>query len=287
MIEFLHNFVPNPIIWQWGILTIHWYGVFIVSGILAGLVVITQLAKKYRINPDEIYNLGFYAVIFGLVGARVYSVFLDLSYYRQHPLEVFAIWQGGLAIHGAIIGGLATLIFYSYWQGKNFWQLADLAAPAIALGQAIGRWGNYFNQEIFGTPTDLPWGIPIELKNRPLQYLSEQYFHPTFLYESILNLINFAISMFLFYKLQATRPTRLTGGQGGRASYKLKNGVIFLVYLINYSVIRISMEFLRTDVVPLFLGFRVTALVSVMIGLAAIIGLVYRYGINAIKNKKI
>ena len=176
---------------------------------------------------------------------------------------MFAIWQGGLAIHGAIIGGIATIIVYSYWQGKNFWQLADLSAPAIALGQAIGRWGNYFNQEIFGTPTDLPWGIPIALANRPFQYLSAQYFHPTFLYESALNLVNFGILFYLHYRLKLKKP-----------------GAIVLVYLFNYSVIRISMELLRTDAVPLFLGFRVTAVVSLLIGLVAIVGVVYRYRIS-------
>ena len=199
MINFLHNFLPQPILFQWGFLTIYWYGLFVVSGIIAGLVVVLRLAKRQGISSDEVYNLGFYLVIFSLLGARFYSVLLDLPYYLQNPGQIIAVWNGGLAIHGGIIGGAITLFIYSWKKRQSFWLWADLLAVALPLGQAIGRFGNYFNQEIFGQPTDLAWGIPIALQNRPLEYLSSQYFHPTFLYESGLNLVNFVVLLSLFF----------------------------------------------------------------------------------------
>ncbi|NUM25653.1 MAG: prolipoprotein diacylglyceryl transferase [Candidatus Buchananbacteria bacterium] len=260
MIEFLHTFNPQPIIFQYGLVTLHWYGIFVVSGILAGFKVVSRLAKKYQLAIDQIYDLGFYMILFGLVGARIFSVFLDLSYYRQHPLEIFAIWQGGLAIHGAIIAGLMVLGFYAYRQALDFWRLADMIAPALALGQAIGRWGNYFNQEIFGTPTNLPWGIPIEFKNRPIEYLSYDYFHPTFLYESILNILNFALLFFLHYRLKNKKP-----------------GLIVLLYLINYSLIRLALETVRTDAVPLLLGLRATTISALALAAVAIGMIGWRY----------
>lgn len=253
MIHFLHNFLPQPILFQLGFLKVYWYGLFIVLGIIVGLIVALKLAKRSNIASEEVYNLGFYLIIFSLLGARVYSVFLDLAFYLQNPFEIIAVWHGGLAIHGAIIGGIITLLVYIRKKQQSFWHWADILAPVIAIGQAIGRFGNYFNQELFGTPTDLAWGIPIALQNRPVEYLSHQYFHPTFLYESLLNLLNFLILIFLFYRKQK------------------KPGLIFFVYLINYSVIRILMEFLRTDQTPEILGIRLPILVSIGIILASII----------------
>lgn len=245
MINFLHNFIPQSVIFSWGFITLHWYGVFVVSGILTGLLVVTHLAKKYNITSEEVYGLAFYVIISAIVGARIYSVFLDLPYYLQNPVQIAAVWQGGLAIHGGIIGGVLAALVYTYKKRQSFWLWADLTVPGLALGQSIGRWGNYFNQEIFGTPTTAAWGIPIELHNRPLEYLSHQYFHPTFLYESVLNLINFLVLFWLHKKL------------------KLPLGIIFLLYLINYSIIRFSMEFLRTDSAPEVYGIRWPALLSV------------------------
>lgn len=254
MINFLHNFIPNPILLEAGFISLHWYGLFVVSGILATLLVTVELAKKFNISSDKVYNAGFYIIIFGLIGARVYSVFLDLPYYLQNPLHIFAVWQGGLAIHGGLIGAGLAIWLITKKSNSSFWTWADIAVPGAALGQAIGRWGNYFNQEIFGTPTDRSWGIPIDMANRPAQYLSSQYFHPTFLYESILNIINFVILLLLF-KLLLNKDYKLKTG----------SGIIFLIYLINYSIIRFSMEFLRTDVMPEFFGLRVSALVSLVI----------------------
>jgi phosphatidylglycerol:prolipoprotein diacylglycerol transferase len=259
MFNFLHNFTPDSVLFSYGFLTVHWYGVFVVSGIVAGLLVTVRLAKRFGITSDEVYNLGFYVIIFGLAGARVYSVLLDWQYYISNPAQVIAVWNGGLAIQGAIVAGTLTLFFYLRKKRQSFWRWFDLGAPAIPLGQAFGRWGNYFNQEIFGRPTDLPWGIPIELQNRPAEYLSAEYFHPTFLYESILNLINFAILLWLFKTKVGEWPA----------------GAVGAVYLINYSLIRIAMEFLRTDSVPEIFGLRSTQLASVVMLLAGVGLLVY------------
>lgn len=265
MFDLLHNFVPQPVLFSWGPLTLYWYGLFVVSGILVGLKVIVSLAKKYNISSDEVFDAGFYVIIFGLIGARIYSVFLDFPYYLQNPTQVIAVWNGGLAIHGALIGGALAGFFYLKRKKQNFWQWADIVAPGIALGQAFGRFGNYFNQEIFGPPTGLPWGIPIEFKNRPLQHLEATHFHPTFLYESILNLINFAVLYYLYKKK------------------KLKTGNIFLIYLINYSVIRILMETLRTDRAPEIFGLRWPVLASIVLILFCVSLLYKRKGLTVKK----
>lgn len=247
MINFLHTFNPNAIAFSLGWVIIHWYGLFVVTGILAGLLAAVVLGKKYNITANQVFDLAFYLILAGIVGARVYSILLDWPYYSQNPAQIIAVWNGGLAIHGAILGGLAALIFYVKKHRQNFWQWADLAALALPLGQTFGRWGNYFNQEIFGTPTALPWGIPIEAVNRPAQYSQFQYFHPTFLYESILNLSNFLILVYIFKKT------------------KVKPEIVFLIYLINYSLIRIAMEFLRTDSAPYILGIRWPVIFSLVV----------------------
>lgn len=250
MITFLHTFNPQPIALQLGPLAIHWYGLFMVAAMVAGLLVLLRLAKPAGISSDSVFDLAFYLIIFSLLGARIYAVFLELPYYLAHPARIIAVWQGGLAIHGAIIGGATTLLVYCWKKQQSFWQWADRLVVALPLGQAIGRWGNYFNQELFGKPTQRPWGIPISAANRPLEYLSSQYFHPTFLYESFLNLLNFLILLALYPKL------------------KKYNGVLAFVYLINYAIIRILMESLRVDSTPLLFGIRLPVLVS---GLAIVI----------------
>ncbi len=271
MFNFLHTYLPQPILFQFGFIKVYWYGVFIVLGIIAGLLVTLKLAKKVGIVADEVYNLGFYLIIFGLLGGRIYSIFLDLPFYLQNPFEIIAVWHGGLAIHGAIIGGAITLIIYCRRKHQSFWQWADLLAVALPLGQAIGRFGNYFNQEVFGKPTDLPWGIPIELANRPLEYLSQPYFQPTFLYESGLNLINFFVLLFLFNYFCHSEFISESQGTLKQVQGDKRNGLVFLVYLINYSLIRIGMEFLRVDTTPEVLGMRLPILVSVGIMIVSFI----------------
>lgn len=265
MINFLHNFLPQPISLHFWFITIYWYGIFIVSGILAAIFITIQLAKKIKIKSDDVFDLGFYVVIAGVIGARLYAIFLDWPYYLNNPGEMIAVWHGGLAIHGAILGGVLAALFYCWYYDKSFWLWADLAVPGLALAQAIGRWGNYFNQEVFGLPTNLPWGIPIEINNRPLEYLSNQYFQPTFLYESLLNILNFLILYFIFRKIYFLKDS------------KKKSGLVFLIYLMIYSLIRLSMENLRIDQTLEIYGWRWPVIISYFLFLFSAIAIYFKF----------
>jgi phosphatidylglycerol:prolipoprotein diacylglycerol transferase len=255
MFNLLHNFSPNPILMQLGPISIRYYGLIIVLVLGLAIWLAFKLAKG-KISADDTIDLAFWLALSGIIGARLYEVLiLESGYFWSHPAEIIKIWHGGLAIHGAIIGGIIALVVWCYKKKQDFWFLADLAAVVLPLAQAIGRWGNYFNQEVFGRPTDLPWGIAIDLANRPLEFTGEKYFHPTFLYESILNLILFFILLFLYKK------------------QRLKSGQYLGVYLIGYGVIRFLMEFIRIDQTALFFGFRwpqIFSLIVIFVGLMII-----------------
>lgn len=251
MITFLHTFEPTAIAFSWRFITVHWYGILVVSGMLSGMLLMKQLARRFSIKAEEVYDVLFYVIVSGLVGARIYAVLLEWQYYAANPDQILAVWNGGLAIHGGIIGGVIALLIIVQKRKYQLLQWTDIMAPAIALGQAIGRWGNYFNQELFGKPTDAPWGIPISPSLRPNGYESAQYFHPTFLYESVLNLLNCLILLVLFKK------------------FSHRSGIVTAVYLINYAIIRILMEQLRIDPTAVVLGVRVPIIAS---GVLIIIG---------------
>lgn len=253
--NFLHTFQPNPIFLEIGPLTIHWYGLFIVVGIMLASLIVTHLGKKYNITKNQIIDSAFYSIILGIVGARIYHIFLELSYYIEHPLNIFKIWQGGIAIHGGIIAGSITLYLFCKKNNINFLKLLSIYAPGLALTQAIGRWGNYFNQEIYGLPTNLPWGIPVDTINRIPEYIDSVYFHPTFLYESIGNFLIFIIILLLHKKLTSNK----------------KEITIISSYLILYSLLRFSLEFIRIDITPEFFGLRLPQIVSLFIILFSII----------------
>jgi phosphatidylglycerol---prolipoprotein diacylglyceryl transferase len=265
MINFLHTFSPQAIIVNFGLLSLRWYGLFIVLGISAALLTILWLGKKYyQLKKDTIFDLTFWLVITGLIGARIYDVFLQFPYYLDHPLQIIQIWKGGLAIHGSIIAGLIVIYFFSKKIKINFFKITALIAPGLALGQAIGRWGNYFNQELFGLPTKLSWGIPIEITNRPLSYINEIYFHPTFLYESLGCFIIFLISIYLYSKAHKN---------------KRPNPRFYVwltaAYMILYSVLRFLLEFIRLDPSPEFLNLRWPQITSLIIILFSILILIF------------
>jgi phosphatidylglycerol:prolipoprotein diacylglycerol transferase len=257
MFNFLHTFSPTPILISFGPLRVYWYGLFVVLGILAALTVSLKLAKKFGLSPNKIFDLSFWMIIAGIIGARVYHVIVNWNYYGQNLSSVYKVWEGGLAIHGGLIGGLLVLLYFCWKEKVNFWLAAAVFAPGIALGQAIGRWGNYFNQELFGTPTNLPWGIPIDFMNRPDRYLSANYFHPTFLYESLGDLLIFAVLMFIVAQFLKKK----------WVDYK----IILLVYLILYSTLRFFTEFLRTDTTAYFFGYRWPQVISLLIIIASLI----------------
>ncbi|PKL72397.1 prolipoprotein diacylglyceryl transferase [Candidatus Kuenenbacteria bacterium HGW-Kuenenbacteria-1] len=250
--NFLHNYHPKAILFYLGMLNIYWYGLGYVAGIFGGILIILKLNNK--IEKIILWDLFFWLIIFGLLGARFYYVILNFEYYWQNPLDIFKIWQGGMAIYGAIIAGLITLFFYCRRCKLNFWFLCDIFAFALVFGQMIGRWGNYFNQELYGLPTNLAWGIPIDLKNRIVGYENFDFFHPTFLYESLGCLIILLILFFLYKKIP-----RIYG-----------TGNIFLIYLILYSTLRFILEFLRIDSTLIILGIRWSQILSIILILISV-----------------
>lgn len=216
-------------------LEVRWYGIFIATGVLLGAIIAIREANRVGFDEETLLDLLIWAVPFSLVGARTYYVIFSWDLYKVNPIEVLNIRNGGLAIHGAIIASIIVAIIFTRRRKINFWTVADICAPSIILGQAIGRWGNYANQEAHGGPTNLPWGIMIR----------GEKVHPTFLYESIWN---FGVFFFLLWY--------------GRKKQKVK-GEVFLLYLSLYSFIRFFIEGLRTD--SLMLGqIKVAQLISII-----------------------
>jgi phosphatidylglycerol:prolipoprotein diacylglycerol transferase len=280
MFNLLHNFNPDPLLFSIGFLKIYWYGFFIVLAFLIAFFLIIFLTKKYNIDKKIIIDLVFYLFIFGIIGARIYDIFLEWRYYLNNPIDIFKIWEGGLAIHGAILAGIIVIIvFVKKYKGmnqkeNNFFRIASIIAPALALGQAIGRWGNYFNQELFGSPTSSFWGIFIDPINRPIDYYSFSYFHPTFLYESVGCFIIFII--LIIYHLVIIKKNKI--------SFK-NDFIIVSLYFILYSILRFSLEFIRIDFAPVFLGLRWPQIMSLILILAFIILYVKLYLYKNCKNK--
>lgn len=250
------SFLPPRTLLTLGPFTIQWYGLFAALGALAAYLLARRLARQAHI-PDETFGDAFFAVlIIGLIGARIWHVFADLGYYQNHPADIIAIWKGGLAIHGGILAGLLTLMLYANRQRLSFWLLADILAPAGALGQAIGRWGNYFNQELFGQPTTLPWGIPIRADLRPPDTTALTRFHPTFLYES-LGLLAIAVLLTLVFRWRAR--------QTGPLPNFFHAGTLFGLYLALTGLLRAGVESLRIDPVLQVESVRVPQLVSLAV----------------------
>lgn len=255
---------PGPIFFEIGPLTIRWYGLLIASAVLIGVILSQYLAKRRGINPDLLGDLVIWLVIGALLGARIYYVIFQWTEYARHPEDIIAIWKGGIAIHGAILGGIIATILFARTQKFSVWQLLDLVVPSLALGQAIGRWGNFFNSEAFGSPTNLPWKLFISPSNRPSEYLTVDFFHPTFLYESLWNLSIFALLIYLFF-------------WGLRHRDRLKVGTLTLVYFITYSLGRFWIEGLRTD--SLMLGsLKIAQFISLLLVVLGISGLFWLYG---------
>lgn len=225
---------------------IYFYGVILALAIVAGTLISEHLAFKYfELKKETIIDLAPYLIIFGIIGARLYYCCLNYDFYLRFPTEIIAIRHGGISIHGAILGGLVGLLIFSKRHKIPWLKLADVSVLGLSLAQAIGRWGNFFNSEAFGTPTNLPWKLYIAPQYRPVPYEGYEYFHPTFLYESILDLGIFGI---LFWILK-TGKTR-------------KEGNLALIYLILYSLARIFVEYYRIDSVLYIHGISVAIIIS-------------------------
>lgn len=244
-----------------GIISLRWYGLLIALAVFIGIWLSQRLARQRQINPDIIADLAMWLVVGAIPAARLYYVAFNWTYYRQHLDQIVQIWRGGIAIHGAILGGMAAMALFTYWQRLSFWRLADVVAPSLVLGQAIGRWGNFFNSEAFGLPTDLPWKLYIPVHQRPPHLLAQAYYHPTFLYESLWNLGVFALLLWLF----------------GQPRYQ-KPGTLLLAYAVAYSLGRFWIEGLRLD--SLMLGplriAQVVSLVFILLGAWGLYRLYYQ-----------
>jgi phosphatidylglycerol---prolipoprotein diacylglyceryl transferase len=254
---------PGPIMLDWGPLVIRWYGFLIASAVILGVFLAQHLASRRKVDPELISDLAVWLVVAAIPSARLYYVAFQWQEYAQRPDQIVAIWNGGIAIHGAILGGLLAALIFARVKKISFWQLTDLVAPSLILGQAIGRWGNFFNSEAFGDPTDLPWKLYIPPERRPPGFENSAYFHPTFLYESLWNLGVFVLLITLFFR-------------GLKGKPRLKVGTLFFVYLIAYSCGRFWIESLRTD--SLMLGpLRIAQVVSLVAILIGTVGLVWLY----------
>ena len=262
---------PGPELVQLGPFTLRWYGLLNAAAVLIGLNLSSRLARSRDLDNGLISDLLPILVLASVLGARAYYVAFEWRNYSDNWIKALAIWEGGIAIHGALIAGTLTLILFCRWRRQSFWDLLDVLVPSLALGQAIGRWGNFFNSEAFGVPTDLPWKLFIPYQNRPVIYADAEFFHPTFLYESIWNLVLFLLLIVLFRR-----------GEQGKMT--LPSGALACTYLLGYSLGRIWIEGLRID--PLCLGalppaceggLRIAQLVSGLLMLAGVAGLLWLY----------
>ena len=272
---------PGEILFNLGFVKIRWYGFLISISVLIGLFISKKLAKSRNINPDYISEILPSLIISSIIGARIYYVLLEWRQYSGNKFftsfELFnnsiqipsflAIWEGGIAIHGGLIGGLLSVFFFCKSKKILLKTFIDILVPSIILGQSIGRWGNFFNNEAFGIPTNLPWKLFIPFRFRPEIFSSQDYFHPTFLYESVWNIFVFCLLIFLFRK-------------ANKRELKLPSGSLSCLYLITYSLGRLWIEALRTD--PLCLGgvppfcdggLRIAQLISLFLICAGLLGI--------------
>lgn len=241
------------------------YGITMGIAILLSLVCLFKIRKIYypEISEDILYDLSFWLIIGGIIGARLWYVLLNYSYYIDNLYEVLLINHGGISIHGALFGGIIAGVFFVKKKNLNFLQLADLYTLVLPIGQAVGRWGNFFNSEAYGKPCDLPWKLYIAPENRIAEYSNFEYFHPTFLYESILNICIFFILFFIL-----------------RKKFESYSGIMFFCYLILYSVARIVVEFIRIDSVLDILNVPVAVIICIVTIILSILAIIKIYFVN-------
>lgn len=286
----------NPVIFQIGPFSLHWYGVFIVGGAVLAAWVAGRTAARAGYNPDHVWNMLAWALVVGIIGARLYHVFstpangIGFNYYMQHPDQIFNFWNGGfrgLGIYGGLVGGILAIAVYARVQKLDLMMWLDFIAPNVLLAQAIGRMGNWVNQELYGPSTDLPWAFHInpnfpcqDPANRPLtvqpcgtgaqqpfsqeslDWYANNGFHPTFFYEALWNLVGFGLVMVFGRKLYP----------------KLRDGDIFLFYLIWYPLGRIIVEMFRPDAwISGLPGLATAQLISLAMIVVGVVGLIVRH----------
>jgi phosphatidylglycerol:prolipoprotein diacylglycerol transferase len=232
-----------------GIFQISWYSIFILLGIFIGGTFLLREARKFNIDSDFLSNLVFWTTIYAIIGARLYFVAFNWSNYSNNLIDILRIWEGGLAIHGAIIFGFIFILFYTKKYKVKLFRILDIAVPGLIIGQAIGRWGNFFNQEAYGSEVSKAFLENLHLPNFIIEgmHISGTYYHPTFLYESLWCLLGFIILLLIrkFY-------------------HYLKKGQLTGIYFMWYSLGRFFIEWLRTDSL-MFDNFKVAQIVSVVL----------------------
>lgn len=272
--------VINPIFIDIGIVTIYWYGLIIAFGTALGIFLAIREANRLQLKKDIIIDLMIVAIPISIISARIYYVLFEWGHYADHSWwKIFAVWEGGLAIHGAVIGGIITAVIFARNRKVSFWQLADVIAPSLILGQAIGRWGNFMNQEAHGGPIstttyeNFHQYLPDFIMNQ--MTIDGVMYHPTFLYESVWNIL-------LFILLIVIR------------KYNPLRGAIFLSYIMTYSIGRYFIEGMRTDSLYMFGEIRTAQFISVLLIVVAVSIYLYRrkivtthyYDLPKIKKRK-
>ncbi|HGZ4886938.1 TPA: prolipoprotein diacylglyceryl transferase [Staphylococcus aureus] len=248
----------DPVAFNLGPLSVRWYGIIIAVGILLGYFVAQRALVKAGLHKDTLVDIIFYSALFGFIAARIYFVIFQWPYYAENPSEIIKIWHGGIAIHGGLIGGFIAGVIVCKVKNLNPFQIGDIVAPSIILAQGIGRWGNFMNHEAHGGSVSRAFLEQLHLPNFIIEnmYINGQYYHPTFLYESIWDVAGFIILV--------------------NIRKHLKLGETFFLYLTWYSIGRLFIEGLRTDSLMLTSNIRVAQLVSILLILISISLIVYR-----------
>lgn len=249
---------------------IYFYGILIMIGALAATWLASRRARQYNQEPDAAWDMLPWALIGGIIGARIWHILtppasmvaqgITTGYYLTHPLEMLNLRNGGLGIPGAVIGGFIALYIYTRRKGWSILTWADIIAPGLALAQAIGRWGNFFNQELYGKPTDLPWKLYIAPERRLPEFKDVAYYHPLFFYEFIWNLLNMGALLWI----------------SRRFKNWLRAGDLFFIYLIIYGFGRFFLEFLRLDPSPVA-GVDANQMLMAVVVVASSIALALRH----------
>ncbi|NIS59825.1 MAG: prolipoprotein diacylglyceryl transferase [Proteobacteria bacterium] len=251
----------NPVLIQIGSFTLRWYGMMIALAVVAGVCLAGKEGARKGFDPKEIKDFALFVILGGLIGSRIYyALFSDVTYFLARPLRLFAFWEGGLAIHGAILGGLLVTIYYTMKKKISFWKWADTLAPSLILGQAIGRIGCFFNGDAHGYPTTLPWGLVYSKDSPAGQMFPNLPLHPTQLYELGFNLV-------IFLTLWKLRKRHYF------------DGFLFLLYILLYSSARIFVELFRADRLTFFGDLSAAQTIGV-------VGIILSTGLLLIFNRK-
>ena len=252
-----------------GPITIHYYGILIITGILIGLYLVAKEGARRGKSLDFLLDAMPWMLLGSVIGARIWHILtppqsmvehgITTRYYLTHLNEALAIWKGGIGIFGAVLGGTITLAIYARVKGVSPAEWLDIIAPGLALAQAIGRWGNFINQEVYGLPSDLPWAITINAQYRLPGYEYVDTYHPLFLYEALWSVLNMAFLVWVSRRFQD----------------RIRTGNLFLIYLIFYGIGRVGLEYLRLDISS-FQGININQAFMAAVVLAAGVLFIFR-----------